>query len=160
MKKANVTIAILSVLCAVSVAVMVLALCFGKQETEFVPPPFEPDAQTGMPAVPENLGYQELDSRLFRVLLCGEICPVGNAAEVWFTSPAENEVWLKLRVLDAAGNILGQTGILRPGEYVRQVTLSAVPEAGTPIVLKVMAYEPETYHAAGALTLNTVIAAE
>lgn len=160
MKIANKTIRILSVLCAASVAGMVLALCFGQPRVEFAPPPFEPEAQAGTPAVPDGLGYQELDAQAFRVLLCGEIIPEENAADIWFANPAGNEVWLKLRVLDSQGNILGQTGILRPGEYVRQVTLWAVPEAGTPIILKVMAYEPETYHAAGALELNTVITLE
>lgn len=160
MKKADISIRILTILCAASVAVMVLALCFGGREAEFVPPPFEAGAQTGTPAVPENLGWQALDAGAFRVSLCGKVCPEDGNADIWFTNPAENRVWLRLRVLDEAGNILGQTGILRPGEYVRRVTLSAVPEAGTPIVLKVMAYEPETYRSAGALTLNTVIAGE
>lgn len=160
MKKANKTILILSILCGISVAVMVLALCFGQPKPEFTPPPFEPDAQTGTPAVPEGLGYQELDTQVFRAGLCGEICLAGNAADIWLTNPADNAVWLKLRILDGEGNILGQTGILRPGEYVRQVALSAVPEGGTPIILKVMVYEPETYHAAGALTVNTVIASQ
>lgn len=159
MKKTDLTV-ILSVLCAVSVAAMVLALCFGSPTAKFTPPPFEGNAQAGTPAVPEGLGYQELDVRLFRVYLCGEVCPKDGAADVWFTNPTGNTVWLKLRVLDTRGNVLGQTGILRPGEYVRQVPLAEVPEAGTPIILKVMAYEPETYHSAGALNLNTVIAPE
>ena len=159
MKKTNLTI-ILGILCALSVAGMVLALCFGRPRAEFTPPPFEPDARTGDPAVPEGLGYQELDVRVFRVCLCGEVCLEDGGAEVWLTNPADNQAWLKLRVLDADGNILGQTGILRPGEYVRRVALQPVPDAGTPVILKVMAYEPETYHGAGALTLNTVIAPE
>lgn len=159
MKKINLII-ILSTLCAVSVASMVLALCFGRPRAEFSPLPFEPNARIGMPAAPEELGYQELDVGVFRVLLCGEVCLKGGAADVWFTNPAGNEVWLKLRVLDAEGNVLGQTGILRPGEYIRQVTLAEAATVGTPIVLKVMAYEPETYHGAGALELNTVITQE
>lgn len=159
MKKRNLTI-ILAILCAVSVAGMVLALCFGRPQAEFIPPPFAQDAQAGAPAVPDKLGYQELDVEVFRVLLCGEIRTEGAQADVWFTNPADNTVWLKLRVLDAEGRILGQTGILRPGEYVRQVTLEEMPPMGTPVILKVMAYEPETYYAAGALNLNTRIAGE
>lgn len=159
MKKTKLII-ILGILSAVSVAGMVLALCFGRPRAEFTPPPFEPDAQTGMPVVPDGLGYQELDVNVFRAALCGEICMQDGMADVWLTNPAENEVWLKLRVLDAEGNILGQTGILRPGEYVRQVAMSEPVAAGMHIVLKVMAYEPETYHGAGALELHTVIAAE
>lgn len=159
MKKTKLII-ILSILCAVSVTGMVLALCFGRPRAEFSPPPFEPNAQTGMPVVPDGRGYQELDADVFRVALCGEIFVQDGGVDVWFTNPAENKVWLKLRVLDAEGNILGQTGILRPGEYVRQVALSEPVPAGTPITLKVMAYEPETYYGAGALELYTIIAPE
>lgn len=159
MKKTKL-IVVLSVLCALSVAGMVVTLCFGRPRAEFTPPPFEPNAQTGMPAVPEGRGYQELDVDVFRVALCGEVRLQAGTAGVWFTNPAENKVWLKLRVLDAEGKILGQTGIIRPGEYVRQVALSGSVPAGIPITLKVMAYEPETYHGAGALELYTVIAPE
>lgn len=159
MKKTNLII-ILSILCAASVVGMVLALCFGRPRADFTPPPFESNAQTGAPLVPEMRGYQELNVGIFRVFLCGEVCLEDDAADVWFTNPAENHVWLKLRILDAEGVVLGQTGILRPGEHVRQVALSEPVAVDTPIVLKVMAYEPETYHGAGALELHTVIAAE
>lgn len=159
MKKSNV-ILILSILSAVSVTVMVLALCFGQPRTQFTPPPFEANAEPGMPEVPEQLGYQELDVQVFRVLLCGEVRTGDGAAEIWFTNPVENTVWLKLRILDEQGNILGETGILRPGEYVRRVELTSTPETGTPVMLKVMAYEPETYYGAGSLLVNTVTVSE
>lgn len=47
---------------------------------------------------------------------------------------------------------------MQPETSRRAVTLSPVPDAGTSIVLKVMAYEPDTYHSAGAVTLNTALA--
>ena len=154
------TIRVLSILCLLSVIVMILALCRGRPEAEFVPPPFEANAQKIESKGSQNTDIQTLDVQVFRVGLCGEVSATDGQAQVWFTNPEGNEVWLKLRVLDSWGNILGQTGILRPGEYVRAVALEIVPEVGTPIILKVMAYEPETYHGAGALTLNTVITAE
>lgn len=77
---------------------------------------------------------------------------------VYLTNPAENTVWLKLRVLDTNGSILGETGLLRPGEYVRTVALSAAPTPGTSITLKIMGYEPDTYLSAGSATLSTTYA--
>ena len=81
----------------------------------------------------------------------------GSNAAVYLTNPAENEVWLKLRVLDGNGNILGETGMIRPGEYVKDVALTENFTAGTKIKLKIMGYEPETYFSAGSATLNTAV---
>lgn len=158
--KKNTRLIGLMILCAVSVAVMVAALCSGNAAVEFTPPPFDPAAEAGIPQVPPGLGYQELDVGVFKVSLCGQIRPEDSAADIWLTNPAGNGVWLKLRVLDGNGNILGQTGLLRPGEYVRQVALNNTPAPGESIILKVMSYVPETYHSAGALELNTVIVPE
>lgn len=79
-------------------------------------------------------------------------------ADVWFTNPESNTVWLKLRVLDGAGDTLGETGLIRPGEYVQAIFFDRVPGIGDSIGLKLMAYEPDTYYSAGSATLNTVIA--
>ena len=69
-------------------------------------------------------------------------------------------MWLKVRVLDEKGNTLGETGLVRPGEYVQSVELDTVPKTGTPIVLKIMAYQPDTYYSEGAVSLNTTISEE
>ena len=148
-------IMLLCILCVLSLAVMVLSLIWSGLQPEFTPPPFEPEAQSGIPELPEGFGYQMLDAGNFRVLLCGEIRTKEGMADLWFTNPEQNQVWLKLRILDTQGNLLGQTGILRPGEYVRQVKLETAPDSGTTVVLKVMAYEPETYRSAGSLMLHT-----
>lgn len=148
-----------AVLCAVALTVMVLALLFGKPQiqAEFAPPAFDIRAQIGVPEVPENLGWTELDAKEFRVSLCGVVAPSNGTADIWLTNPGENDVWLKLRVLGSDGKILGETGLITPGQYVRTITLGEIPEAGTPIALKVMAYESETYYSAGSISVNTQI---
>ena len=148
-------ICILSVLCVLSVAAMFFALRSGAEKADFTPPPFDPAAQTGTPVVPEGLGYQTLDAGVFRMALCGEIGTDGTDAQVYLTNPVGNEVWLKVRILDRNGEILGESGLVWPGEYVENVALDQLPLPGTPIVLKIMAYEPETYYSRGAVTVNT-----
>lgn len=144
--------------CVLSMVVMIAALCGQKSETgEFVPPSFDETAQTGIPNVPDGLGWQELDAEAFKVSVCGKIIPKETSADIWLTNPESNTVWLKLRVLDQNGAILGETGLLRPGEYVQSVTLDPVPKAGTKIVLKVMSYQPDTYYSEGAVTLDPTI---
>ena len=160
-QKKNYILPLAAVLCVLSLAVMVFALT--RQEEiptemgEFTPPPFESAAVVGSPAVPDGLGWQELDARVYKVGICGKFIPKGNSADIWLTNPEGNTVWLKVRVLDEKGNILGETGLVRPGEYVQSVALDTVPKAGTPIVLKIMAYPPATYYSEGAVSLNPTI---
>lgn len=158
MKQKKWLLPLAAALCLISVAVMAAALCTQKEQTgQFIPPSFDAAAQVGTPAVPDGLGWQELDAKAYKAGVCGKFVPNGNAADVWLYNPGQNTVWLKLRVLDTDGNILGETGLIRPGEYVQSVTLHTVPKAGTPIVLKLMAYQPDTYYSEGAVTLNTTV---
>ena len=147
--------------CIVSLAVMTIVLAVTAEKREplsFVPPPFESGAVRGVPDVPGDLGWGEVDAQAYRVSVCGVIIPDGNRADVWFTNPETNSVWLKLRILDSGGSVIGETGIIRPGEYVQKVTFSEVPAAGETIELKLMAYEPETYYSAGSASLTTTVA--
>lgn len=151
---------ILGVTFAVLAAVMIVALCWQKSATvEFTPPPFEENAVNGVPEVPDGLGYSSpyRDGMAYRFSVCGNVTTDGYDAVVYLTNPSENSVWLKLRVLGEDGTTLGETGLLRPGQYVRCVTLSSVPPVGTKIKLKIMGYEPETYYSVGAATLNTTM---
>ena len=49
---------------------------------------------------------------------------------------------------------MGETGLIKPGEYVKNVTLSKTLDAGEKIKLKIMGYETETYESAGSVSLN------
>ena len=148
-----------ALLCLLAVVAMILALTLGEKQiqAEFIPPSFDENAVAGIPEVPENLGWEQLDAQVFRVSVCGVVAAKDGAADIWLTNPRKNDVWLKLRLLDQNGAILGETGLITPGQYVQSVELKEVPGAGTPIVLKIMAYEPETYHSAGSISVNTKI---
>lgn len=128
----------------------------GQDSSAFIPPPFEKNALQGEPDVPPELGYSQLDAQAFRAAVCGAPVVLDGEALLYFTNPEDNEVWLKVRILDANGTILGESGLLRPGEYVEAVELSVIPKENT-VELKLMAYEPETYHSAGAAGLSTTL---
>ncbi|MDO5558344.1 MAG: hypothetical protein Q4F95_01965 [Oscillospiraceae bacterium] len=149
------------VVCVLSVIGMILTLTFGgkKQKTpEFTPPPFEVSAQNGIPDVRDNSWtkiYQ--DGMSFTAYICGRVNVNDMCADLYFTNIAENTVWLKLRISDGKDNILSETGLIRPGEYVKSVRFIHVPSAGSDIKLKIMAYEADTYYSAGAVSLNTTL---
>ena len=155
--KKHLPLLLAALLCAASLGAMAFVLGRAPEQEAFTPPPFDPAALSGSPAVPDGLGWQELDAQAYLVGICGKFIPKGNTADIWLTNPKSNTVWLKVRVLDGKGNTLGETGIIKPGEYVQSVTLDAVPKTGKPIVLKIMAYQPDTYYSEGAVSLNTTV---
>lgn len=160
MGKKNVPLVLASIICVVSIVVMVAVLSLPSENTEptvFTPPPFDKNAVQGVPDVPDGLGWNELDVYVYKALICGVVVVDGSSADIWFTNPVENAVWLKLRILDADGNTIGETGIIKPGEYIQSVNFTTVPSCGSEIDLKLMGYEPETYCSAGSTTLNTTI---
>ena len=68
----------------------------------------------------------------------------------------QNQIWTKLRILDQDGNIIGETGLLKPGQYVESVQLNDVAVSGN-VTLQVMGYEPDTYFSAGSVGLATTL---
>ena len=160
--KRKLGLAVAAVVCVISLVVMTLALILNKKDkpiSGFTPPSFDPAAVSGMPDVPEELGWSEIyqEGMGFNAYVCGNVLKEGDAAKVYFTNPGEYEVWLKLRILNENGAIIGESGLLKPGEYVKYVSLTSDAADGEMIRLKIMAYEPETYYSAGAVTLNTTI---
>lgn len=149
--------------------VMLIAMCVilsvtGKPaEIPFTPPPFDATAQNGVPTVPDGLGYSEVynEEMAFRVSICGEIrIDEQGKAKVYLTNPESNTLWIKLRILSETGEILGETGLIKPGQYLEEATFQILPNSGDKIVLKLMSYQPETYHSGGAVSLTTVAKTE
>jgi hypothetical protein len=152
---------ILSVLTMAAFIVMMIALSATKDppKGEFVPPAFESMAVQGVPEVPEGLEYSSpyRDGMAYRFSICANVTMDSNKATVYSTNAEGNNVYLKLRVLDENDNILGETGLLKPGEYVKDVELIQALSAGTGIRLKIMSYAPDTYLSEGSVVLNTTI---
>lgn len=140
---------------------MIVVLCIPKKAEvkPFTPPPFDDKAINGEPTVPDGLGYNILyrEGMSFQVGLCGKVNVVGNIADIYLTNVSENAVWLKARFYDAGGNIIGESGLIRPGEYLKSVTLDFIPGELDGINVKVMSYEPDTYQSLGAITLTPKI---
>lgn len=155
----NKTIYIAAAVCLAAVIGMVLALLFtgGRRQTaEFTPPSFDAAAQAGTPAAPDESWTQVYREGMdFSAHTCGKPVFSGSTARLDFTNDAGNNVWLKLRILDEKGNILAESGLIKPGEYLASLPFSAPVPAGTSITMKIMAYEPNTYCSAGAVTLHT-----
>lgn len=145
-------------LCILSVIIMLFSIFTPKTETgEFIPPEFDGSAILGLPNIPENVDWQEIDAKIFKFCINGRVTVNEEMADIWLYNPTENSVWLKTRVVDVDGNILGETGLIKQNEYIRSVKLNVELPVGTAIKLKIMAYQPETYYSEGAVDVKTSI---
>lgn len=152
-------ISILAVLAALIVAavITVVAVRANRQpETvigQFTPPPFASEPGEGTPASAEVEGLPYGTLTLAEGAVVSMVSDVTvdeqGSAEVWFTSHPDNTAWIMLRLLDAQGNVLGETGLLKPGQYVRTVQLNGVPQNSGIVLAKILTYEPETYFSMG-----------
>lgn len=149
---------ILTGTCLLSVVVMIWTLTAGQKPGEFVPPSFEAQVQSGVPETDVEL--ETFDIGVFQFMICKNPEIVNGKARIWLVNPAENHVWLRLRILDADGGIVGKSGLVRPGEYLAELTLDSELKAGVKVELKVMSYEPDTYYSAGAVSLFTTVWAD
>ena len=147
---------VLCLLFALTLGLSALFISCSEEPVPFVPPAFDATAVAGTPTVPDGMGYGEIDAKgVYLFSVCGMVKVVDGKADVWFTSPDSNTVWLKLRIQSESGTILGETGLIKPGEYVQSATFTTTPAAGDKIVLRVMSYQPDTYYSAGEVKLNT-----
>ena len=145
-------------ICAVCVAILIVVLIQGpRKEIRFTPPSFDEAAVEGTPPLTEADGYRPIDAQVYQFSICGELTLKDGKTDVWLTNNAENAVWLKARLMDAEGNELGETGLIRPGEYVQSLHLATLPEETAEVTMAVMSYEPETYYSMGSVSLYTTL---
>ena len=123
-------------------------------------PDFDAAAVSGEPDVDsERYGYSTLQvDEGYAVALCGVPANDGQNIEFCLTNPSDNGVWLRAEVLDEEGNILGSTGVLRMGEYLPSIALSEpLTQQETPVTIRIIAYEPDTWRSRGNVNLNLTI---
>lgn len=161
----KIILSVMAVILAVMVCAAIYLVAFREPNTvrgEFVPPDFDPSAVSGVPEnIPDDRRYGTLTlSANAIVSLCANIHIENNAAQVYFTSKEGNVGWLKIKLIDAEGNLLGESGLLRPGEFIPSVTLTEVPSAATLAQIKILIYEPETYLSLGSAQAQVMLIPE
>lgn len=153
----NKSLIIALIICVLSIGGFILALNSYNKSKEFVKPEFEKHVKEGMPKLTKEDGFEEFEvSDEYIVYMTGETKLEDNKLIVYFTSKKTNNVYVKLRVLKDE-RIVGETGLIKPGEYIKEVKLDKSLKKDDKITLKVMGYEPETYYSAGSISLNTKV---
>ncbi len=70
-----------------------------------------------------------------------------------------NTVWFLVRVY-VEEELIAETGIFFPNEYVEDVPCSRALSANDKILIKVLAYEPDTYHSEGVAQISAAVTAK
>lgn len=155
-------IALICIVAAAVISVFAVAIVLLNQPPEFVPPEFDSGAIAGEPSVSDS------DERRYKLIsdakmpytlnICQNIYTSSDGeGEIYFTNPSENTLWMKLRIYDDKGKVIGETGLIKPGEYLKNVRFDTVPKNGTMITMKVMTYEPDTYYSGGEVPIGAKV---
>ena len=129
---------------------------------------------SGVPSdIPEEQGYRSYSAEgVCDVALCGNPLIDGKSVRLLLTNPESNTVWLRAEIYsvsftyDTSGNItaaspdkkLGESGFIRPGEYVETVSLSRkLKEDKVYVMIKIATYVEETGTSNGYFYINTAL---
>lgn len=135
---------------------------------------YDENCEVGVPeALPAEMGYSFYPATdICDVWLCGNPDFDGKNIDFFLTNPKSNEgLSLRLEIYtmkvtyDENGNpsnptpdeLLGKSGFVRPGEYVKTVKLDKTLKAQTPVILKIGTYLEETGKSNGFFYVSTIL---
>ncbi len=148
----KIILSVVGALLAAAIIATVAVFFATRQKTVnlFTPPDIEINAVQGTPdTIDENSAYQKvMMSEEFQFSMC--LCPAykGGAVEIYYTSYATNTVNSLVKLYDGEGNLVGESGLIRPGYYLKSILVSDLP-ADSVVTAKILSYEPETYYSMG-----------
>lgn len=161
-KKQKLVIKCLSIILIAIIAAIIWASGREKepQVNEFVPPEFEQQAVAGVPeGLEESLNYQTfaVEDKMTFGMSGNLTLTENNTVDIYFTSDTGNSFWSKVRLLDEEGNILGESGLIKAGEYVKTIEITNPPAESKSVIAKILTYEEETYYSEGSATAKVVL---
>ena len=128
-----------------------------KSKSTFSKPSFELNAST---EIPNNIDYESSIIKVkegYSIYINGIPKIEKNYLNINFISIEDNNVWIKIRVLDEEENIIGESGLIKPGEYLKNIKLNKKLKEEQNITYKIIGYEINSYMSAGTIELNTKV---
>lgn len=153
MKKENILLIIIIVALLI---ILILLVNSYKKKIEFVRPDFD-DSVTAIPDVIESKYYSEFNGEAYSLGINGVLTLSDNKIKVDFTSSINNDVYLKIRLLNKNNDILAESGLVKPGEYLEYLISSKKIPKEDNYSIKVMSYNTETYESESAIKLSVKI---
>ena len=156
MIKNKITI-VLSTILIILISIIIFLLININSKKQFKKPEFANAATS----IPEKLEYKEKAIKVSEGYSL-YIDPIpkldqNDNLSINLVSLEENKIWIKVRILNAKEEIIGETGLIKPGEYLEKVQINQQLSENDQITYKIMGYEKDTYRSAGTISLNTRI---
>ncbi len=126
----------------------------------FRAPEHEAGVQAGIPSEENVQHYEELPVREGYVVGI-DTTPVYSDGRLYLNiaNVKGNTVWFLVRVY-MEDELIAESGIFYPDEYVEGVLCSREISADERILIKVLAYEPDTYHSEGVAQIAAAVTAK
>jgi len=128
----------------------------------YAPRPLEANAVIGVPEPDEHMNYTITEPEVgqFRFATVGTIYRQHDGSiKLYLTNFDDNEVYLLCQIVDSSsGELLYESGRLRPGEYVESLfPLVEIENKATPISINVYAQTFGDYQSAGSVSLSNIL---
>ena len=145
---------------------LILCICMGYRYIRYTEgyrtfraPEHEEGTAEGIPSGDTVQHYEELTVREGYVVGI-DTSPIYRDGRLYLNiaNPKDNTVWFLVRVYLEEEKI-AETGIFYQDEYVEAVACSRELSANDKILIRVLAYEPDTYHSEGVAQISAAIAA-
>lgn len=155
--KKNKLFVVLCAILVISIGIIVILLLRINEKSTFKKPEFD----MGVSEIPAKLNYEEsvlsiADGYSLYISPSPKILE-NNYLKIDLISMESNKIYLKVRILDENKNIIGETGLLKAGDYLEKVKLNKKVKEKDKIIYKIMGYEKDTYMSAGSVNLNTKV---
>ena len=128
---------------------------------DFVVPEIESNAIDGTPNdMEKECMYQEARvNDEYIVNLCALPLFQDNKLNIYFTSLKTNKGLIKIKILDLEKNVIGESGLISPNSYVKDIVLNKKLVNNDRITVRVMHYEKNTYYSLGEIKLDLPVRA-
>lgn len=150
-KQQKTIITVVGILLLLCITATALVYVHKKAQSSFTPPPFDAGAVTGTPEIQDDSAqYRTVkigDEILFSMCLCPKY--EDGEAKLFFASDKENFAFLRVLLFDTDGNLVGESGLIKPGDYVEGLALSFTPTSDTTINAKILSYDLKEYTSMG-----------
>ncbi len=146
---------------------LILCICVGYLYIRFTEgyrtfraPEHEAGIAEGIPSEENVQHYEELPVREGYVVGI-DATPVYSDGRLYLNiaNLKGNTVWFLVRVY-MEDELIAESGIFYPDEYVEAVACSRELSTDDKVLIKVLAYEPDTYHSEGVAQILAVVTAE
>lgn len=152
----NKIVIILTIVLVILVSIVIVLAINLKKKTTFTKPKFD---KLVLNEIPDDLKYQKNILKIsegYAIYIDAMPKIDDEQLIVNFISLEDNNIWIKLRIIKD-NEIIGESGLVRPGEYLKTVKINTNLSINQNITYIIMGYEFDTYLSAGVINLNTKV---